>query len=113
MSNTKAQAKPAAKPEAQGIWQDPNSAQSVNKDAIYLNVALEVAPDIIIRMPLNCPVDLEMRGLSAEQRKLFEMFVAKVENAESDEDLQVHPVAVHLSLYKKGSKEADNSGWQL
>ncbi|MGL4616504.1 MAG: hypothetical protein ACRCVV_21955 [Shewanella sp.] len=110
MANAK---KNTATPAA-NIWAQGSSSNESDRPEIttYLNVELEVAEGIHIRMPLNCPVSLDIKGMGANQRKLMEVLLAKAANAKSDEDLIIQ-CPVKLSLFVKGSNEADDSGWSL
>ena len=85
----------------------------------YLNVSIQVAEDVVVSMPLNCPVSNDIKGMNANQRKLMELLLAKVEHAltlpegeERDEALTIQ-VPVTLKLFRKGSKEADAGSWSL
>lgn len=99
------------------MWGQENQAGQANQNEIntYLNIELlvgqdENGEDIVVRMPLNCPVSTELKGMSANQRKLMELLIEKAKSAKSDEDLVIK-VPVRASLYVRGSKEADTSGW--
>lgn len=97
------------------MWNNETATQE-NKTTDYLNIALVVQEatddqeEVVVHMPLNCPINMDLTGLSANQRKLFEMLQAKLDNAETDEDLVIK-VPVRATVYRKGSKEVDSSGW--
>lgn len=97
-----------AQNEIAQLW--ANGEKEADAPKVYLNVALQVAPDVTIRMPLNCLVATDIKGMNANQRKLMELLIQKVENATCDEDLVINAPAI-LTLYKQGSKEADTTGW--
>lgn len=100
------------------IWEtNASESNSTNQTDVYLNVELQVAEDVVIRMPLNCPVSSDIKGMNANQRKLMELLLEKTEaalelpeGAERDEALTIQ-VPVKCTLFKRGSKEADTSGW--
>lgn len=100
----------------ESIW-NSNETEATNQTDVYLNVELQVAEDVTIRMPLNCPVSEDIKGMSANQRKLMELLLAKVDEAmelpegdERDAALTIN-VPVTCKLFKRGSKEADTTGW--
>lgn len=99
------------------MWNNETTTQE-NKTTDYLNIALVVQEatadqeEVVVHMPLNCPIDMDLRGLSANQRKLFELLQEKIDQAKSDEDLVIQ-VPVRAKLYRKDSKEADSSGWTV
>lgn len=103
----------------ESIWNQNGSNTEAKQTDVYLNVELEVAKDVIIRMPLNCPVSTDIKGMSANQRKLMELFIEKVEHAltlpegEERDAALVIGCPVKLSLFKRGSKEADATGWSF
>lgn len=95
-----------------------DSAEARTTDT-YLNVSLQVAEDVVVSMPLNCPVSMDIKGMNANQRKLMERLLEKVEQAltlpegeERDAALTIN-VPVTLKLFRKGSKEADAGDWAL
>lgn len=100
------------------MWEKETETKT-NETTDYLNVALHVADDVTINMPLNCPVSQDIRGMSGNQRKLMELLQAKIDAAmelpegdERDEALTIQ-VPVTLKLYRKGSKEVDTSDWAV
>lgn len=96
------------------IWEQhaAGSAGSQAQTQVYLNVELEVAPDVFVRMPLNCPVSEDIRGMGANQRKLMEILLDKAEAAVTEDDLVIK-CPVRLTLFVKGSNEPDATGWAI
>ena len=95
------------------IWeQHAAGAGSQAQTQVYLNVELEVAPDVFVRMPLNCPVSEDIRGMGANQRKLMEILLDKAEAAVTEDDLVIK-CPVRLTLFVKGSNEPDATGWAI
>ena len=100
---------------APNIWEQHAAAAGASSQAqtqVYLNVELEVAPNVFVRMPLNCPVSEDIRGMGANQRKLMEILLDKAEAAETEEDLVIK-CPVRLTLFVKGSNEPDATGWAI
>lgn len=99
---------------AANIWEQHAAAgaSSQAQTQVYLNVELEVAPGVFVRMPLNCPVSEDIRGMGANQRKLMEILLDKAEAAETEEDLVIK-CPVRLTLFVKGSNEPDATGWAI
>ncbi|QGH72786.1 MAG: hypothetical protein [Podoviridae sp. ctLUJ1] len=106
---------PAPATAGASIWEQHAAAGQAGAQAqtqVYLNVELEVAQGVFVRMPLNCPVSEDIRGMGANQRKLMEILLDKAEAAQTEEDLVIR-CPVRLSLFVKGSNEPDATGWAI
>ena len=110
-----APAAPAAPVAGANIWEQHaagGGASAQSQTQVYLNVELNVAPGVFVRMPLNCPVSEDIRGMGANQRKLMQLLLDKAEAAQTEEDLTIL-CPVRLTLFVKGSNEPDASGWAI
>lgn len=80
----------------------------------YLNIELEVAPDVWIRMPLNCAIPRDDRNLTQDQKTLRDILLNKIEKASETGDksnLQVK-CAIRGSLYQRqASTSTDSTDW--
>ncbi len=102
------------------LWSQTASAQAEATTDVYGNIEVHVCEGVSIRMPLNCPVSLDIKGMNANQKQLMELLLAKAEAAyalpegpEREAALTIN-VPVTMKLFKRGhGKVADATGWKL
>lgn len=88
-------------------WQQTaTETANASRTDTYLNIEIQVGPNEFIRMPLNCPVAGDIKGMSAKQKKLMAALIRKVDAALLIEDEDERAKALTLkapiraTLYK-------------
>lgn len=92
--------------------QESKSNSTSTKFNDYLNISIRVSKDTWIKLPLNCALPDDTKGLSKNQIKLIEKLKNMLDNSDNPEDLTLS-VPISGTLYRRKDEETDESDWDL